>query len=65
MRNVVSKYPVYCPVEGFTVFKVDYQPSGGGNEMWLISDEPLQIGDKLSPLHPALPCQTDIGAGGL
>lgn len=45
LGNVVSEYPVYCPVEGFTVKKVDFAPQGGGNELWLISDEKLQIGD--------------------
>lgn len=41
--SVVSEYPVYCPVEDFTVQKVDYAPQGGGNELWLISNEPLQM----------------------
>ena len=41
-----TEYPVYCPVEGFTVKKVDYAPQGGGNELWLISDQPLQMFDK-------------------
>lgn len=38
-----AEHPVYCPVEGFTVHKVQYAPQGGGNEIWLISDEPLQM----------------------
>lgn len=42
-----SEYPVYCPVEGFRVLRVDYQPNGGGNEMWLISKKPLQMFDQL------------------
>lgn len=41
-----TEYPVYCPVEGFTVKKVDYAPQGGGNELWLISDGPFQMFDK-------------------
>lgn len=41
--KIVSEYPVYCPVEGFTVQKVDYAPQGGGNELWLISDQPVQM----------------------
>jgi hypothetical protein len=45
--TIATEYPVYCPVEGFTVKKVDYAPQGGGNELWLISDEPVQIADKL------------------
>lgn len=46
--STVSEYPVYCPVKGFTVKTVDYAPQGGGNELWLISDNKLQIGDKLA-----------------
>lgn len=42
-----KKWPVYCPVEGFTVQLVRYMPNGGGNEMWLVSDQKVQIGDKL------------------
>lgn len=40
-KTVKSEYPVYCPVDGFTVQKVDYAPEGGGNEMWLISNDPV------------------------
>ncbi len=36
--KIYTEYPVYCPVEGFTVMKVDFAPQGGGNELWLISD---------------------------
>lgn len=42
----LSEWPVYCPVEGFTVKSVDFAPQGGGNELWLVSDTPLVIGDK-------------------
>jgi len=52
-NSVVSEYPVYCPVEGFTVQKVDFSPQGGGNEMWLMSDDVLQIGDQL--MHAWIP----------
>lgn len=45
---IQTEYPVYCPVDGFTVKSVDYAPKGGGNELWLISDQKLQIGDKLA-----------------
>ena len=41
-----TEYPVYCPVEGFTVKQVDYAPQGGGNELWLISNQPLQMFDQ-------------------
>lgn len=41
-----TKFQVYCPSDGFTVHLVRNYPQGGGNEMWLISDEKLQIGDK-------------------
>ncbi len=40
-----TDYPVYCPVEGFKVVKVDYQPNGGGNEIWLRSKEKVQMFD--------------------
>lgn len=40
-------WPVYCPVEGFTVQLVRYMPNGGGHEIWMMSDKPLQLGDKL------------------
>lgn len=41
-----SEYPVYCPVAGFTVKSVDFTPTGGGNELWLISNEPLVMFEK-------------------
>lgn len=44
--SIVSEYPVYCPVENFTVQRVDFSPNGGGNEMWLISNNPLQMFDQ-------------------
>lgn len=39
------KYPLYCPVEGFHVQQVIYT-AGGGNEIYLISDQPLLMGDR-------------------
>lgn len=42
----LSAWPVYCPVEGFTVKSVDFAPQGGGNELWLISNTPVQMGDR-------------------
>lgn len=44
--NGMYRWPVYCPVEGFRVLQVNYAPEGGGNEIWLISKEKYQIGDK-------------------
>lgn len=41
-----SEYPVYCPVAGFTVKSVDFTPTGGGNELWLISNEPVVMFEK-------------------
>jgi murein DD-endopeptidase MepM/ murein hydrolase activator NlpD len=38
------KYPVYCPVEGFHVQQVVYT-AGGGNEVYLISDNPVKMFD--------------------
>jgi len=41
--SVQSTYPVYCPVENFTVERVDFAEKGGGNELWLISNEPVKM----------------------
>jgi hypothetical protein len=43
--NVVSEYPVYCPVENFRVVNIDYAPQGGGNEITLMSKDKLQMFD--------------------
>lgn len=51
-------WPVYCPVENFIVKKVDYAPNGGGNELWLLSKQKLQIGDKLCYAYMPL-CHAD------
>lgn len=40
-------WPVWCPTEGFTVHTVRYMPNGGGNELWMISNQKVQMGDKL------------------
>lgn len=42
----LTGWPVYCPVEGFFVNQVDYMPQGGGNEVRLISKEPVEMGDR-------------------
>lgn len=39
-------WPVYCPVENFTVHMKRYSPQGGGNEFWMLSNTKLQLGDK-------------------
>lgn len=44
--SVATEFPVYCPVENFIVQRVDFSPEGGGNELWLMSNEPLQMFDK-------------------
>lgn len=44
--KVVSEYPVYCPVEGFVVESVTWEPKGGGNQISLISKNKLSIGGK-------------------
>lgn len=41
-----SKWPVYCPVEGFRVASVEFYPQGGGNQIGLVSKQKYQIGDK-------------------
>lgn len=48
-----TQFPVYCPVEGFTVMQVDFAPKGGGNELWLISDESLEMFEKT--VHALIP----------
>lgn len=42
-----NHFPVYCPVENFTVYQVDYASAGGGHELWLLSNAPLQMNDKV------------------
>lgn len=42
-----TKWPVYNGLEGFTVQMVRHNPGGGGNDVWFISDTPLQVGDKV------------------
>lgn len=44
--NKKTGWWVYCPVEGFHVAGVYYEANGGGNELWLESDEPLEMFDK-------------------
>lgn len=46
-RHNPKTWPVWCPVEGFRVDKVQYRADGGGNEIWMVSKEPVQMGDKL------------------
>lgn len=40
-------WQVWCPVEGFRVDKVQYRADGGGHEIWMVSKEQVQMGDKL------------------
>jgi murein DD-endopeptidase MepM/ murein hydrolase activator NlpD len=41
-----TEFPIYCPVEGFTVLSTEFRPKGSGNAVWLISDEPLRMWDR-------------------
>lgn len=41
--NPISEFPVYCPVEGFKIESVTYEPQGGGNQVSLISKEMLMV----------------------
>lgn len=41
-----KKWPVYNMSEGFTVQEIRSMPQGGGNEIWLLSDEKLLINGK-------------------
>jgi len=43
----LSKWPVYCPVDGFKVTEVAFYPQGGGNQIGLTSMQKMQVGDKL------------------
>lgn len=43
LGDIVTEYPVWCPVEGFRVSSVRYEPNGGGNELWLKSLNKLEI----------------------
>jgi hypothetical protein len=42
-----TQFPIYCPVEGFRVESVSYEANGGGNQISLVSIDPMQIGNKL------------------
>ncbi|HEY5235540.1 MAG TPA: hypothetical protein VIJ14_05135 [Rhabdochlamydiaceae bacterium] len=42
-----TKWPVYCPVDGFKVTEVAFYPKGGGKQIGMVSKQKLQIGDKL------------------
>lgn len=44
--KITKNWPLYCPVENFRILSVDYAPQGGGNEVWLISKDKVQMGDK-------------------
>jgi murein DD-endopeptidase MepM/ murein hydrolase activator NlpD len=39
-------YPVYCPVEGFVVAAVEYQPKGGGHQIYLRSKSKFKMFDQ-------------------
>lgn len=41
-----NRFPVYCPIENAVVQLVRNVPKGGGNEMWLMTKDRVQIGDK-------------------
>lgn len=40
-------WPVYCPMENARVHMVRFTPKGGGHEIYLISKEKVQMGDRL------------------
>jgi murein DD-endopeptidase MepM/ murein hydrolase activator NlpD len=42
-----TTFPVYCPVEGFHVEGISYEANGGGNQISLVSDDPVLVGDKV------------------
>jgi murein DD-endopeptidase MepM/ murein hydrolase activator NlpD len=38
-----KQWPIYCPVAGFRVESVTWEPNGGGNQLSLLSKEPMDI----------------------
>jgi hypothetical protein len=42
-----TQFPIYCPVEGFRVESVSYEKNGGGNQVSLVSLDPILVGDML------------------
>jgi murein DD-endopeptidase MepM/ murein hydrolase activator NlpD len=41
-----TQFPIYCPVEGFRVESVSFEANGGGNQVSLVSIDPVQVGDR-------------------
>lgn len=39
-------WPVYCPVEGFRITENAFYPTGGGNQLGMVSKQKYQVGDK-------------------
>lgn len=53
-----TNFPVFCPADGFKVVLVRNVPKGGGNEVWLMSKEKHQVGDKFCYLYMVF-CHAD------
>lgn len=49
-----TEFPVYCPVSSFTVQLIRWNPTGGGNEVWLVSDDQLTMDDRTSNAYMVL-----------
>lgn len=41
-----TQFPIYCPVENFRVESVSFEANGGGNQISLVSLDPVVMGDK-------------------
>jgi hypothetical protein len=50
-----TQFTVYCPVESFRVESVSYEANGGGNQISLVSIDPIHMGNKLLRAPLALP----------
>lgn len=45
-RSLDTVWPIYMPAAGFKAQVVRYNEKGGGHEIWFLSKEKYQIGDK-------------------
>lgn len=41
-----TQFPIWCPVEGFRVESVTWDPNGGGNQISMVSLKPIPMGDR-------------------
>lgn len=41
--TTLKTFPIYCPLENSFVYKVKYSPKGGGHEIWLLTETPVEM----------------------